>query len=73
METSDGMWDKRMDGLMGETDRGTVSGAIFITVPLNQTAAPSPADRPSMAESLIHARVRERDVYICVNFSMTLK
>lgn len=73
METNEGMWHKRMDGLMGETDRGTVSGAIFIAVPLNQMAAPSPADRRSTAQSFIHARVRDRDVYICVNFSMSLK
>lgn len=73
MERNEGMWHKRMDGLMGEADGGIVSGAIFITVPLNQMAAPSPAGRPSAAESCIHARVRERDVYMCVNFSTTLK
>lgn len=47
----EGWQDKRMDGLMEET----VNEAIFITVPLNQTAAQRPAEQSGVAHSATYA------------------
>lgn len=43
--------DKRMNGLMEET----VNKAIFITVPLNQTAAQGPAEHSGVSHSATYA------------------
>lgn len=52
---------------MGETDTGTVSEAIFITVPLNQMAAPSLAG-PAEHGGGFHSRVcgRGTSTYVSI-------
>lgn len=62
-----GWQDKQIDGLMEET----VNEAIFITVPLNQTAADGPAEHSEAFHSQPH--MQEGDIYIRVNFSLMIK